>query len=62
MREKQERVQMSKALATEIGLIHSNISNLEDNLREFQLYKTFIDRVTPKVGIYCVLVKGVIWF
>lgn len=40
---------MVKAFASEMSLIRSQISNYEDNLREFKLYKKFLDKVTPKV-------------
>jgi hypothetical protein len=49
MREKQEKVTMVKSFASEMSLIHSQISNYEDNLREFKLYKKFLEKVTPKV-------------
>ncbi|XP_052079810.1 cilia- and flagella-associated protein 100-like isoform X2 [Mytilus californianus] len=48
MREKQEKVAMIKAFSTEMSLIRSQISNYEDLLREFKLFKKFLEKVTPQ--------------
>ncbi|VDI26690.1 Hypothetical predicted protein [Mytilus galloprovincialis] len=48
MREKQEKVTLIKAFSTEMSLIRSQISNYEDLLREFKLFKKFLEKCTPQ--------------
>ena len=50
-RKKTEKTNEIKKINTQIMILRSEITKMEDTLKEFQMYKKFLDRVTPQVKI-----------
>lgn len=48
-RKKTEKSNEIKKLNTQIMILRSEINKMEDTLKEYQMYKNFLDRVTPQV-------------
>ena len=48
---KLEKVQEIKKINGQMMVIKSEISKAEDQLKEYQLYKRFLEALTPKVRI-----------
>ena len=48
-RKKTEKTNEIKKINTQIMILRSDITKMEDVLKEYQLYKKFLDRVTPQV-------------
>ena len=38
-----------KKINTQIMILKSDITKMEETLKEYQLYKVFLDKVTPQV-------------
>ena len=51
MSEKLEKVAEIKTINAQMMAIKSEISKYEETLKEYQLYKKFLDALTPKVRI-----------
>lgn len=47
-RKKTEKSNEIKKLNTQIMILRSEINKMEDTLKEYQMYKNFLDRVTPQ--------------
>ncbi len=47
-RKKTEKTNEIKKLNTQIMILRSEINKMEDTLKEYQMYKNFLDRVTPQ--------------
>lgn len=39
-----------KKINTQIMILKSDITKMEETLKEYQLYKAFLDKVTPQVS------------
>lgn len=50
---KLEKVSEIKKMNAQMMAIKSEISKYEDTLKEYQLYKEFLENLTPPVGISC---------
>lgn len=48
-RKKTEKSNEIKKINTQIMVLKSEITKMEDTLKEFKLYKKFLDKVTPQV-------------
>jgi hypothetical protein len=48
-RKKTEKSNEIKKINTQIMILRSEITKMEDTLKEYQLYKKFLDKVTPQV-------------
>ncbi len=47
-RKKTEKSNEIKKLNTQIMILRSEITKMEDTLKEYQMYKNFLDKVTPQ--------------
>ena len=50
-RKKTEKTNEIKKLNTQIMILRSEINKMEDTLKEYQMYKNFLDRVTPFLSL-----------
>jgi hypothetical protein len=48
-RKKTEKSNEIKKINTQIMILRSDITKMEDTLKEYQMYKKFLDKVTPQV-------------
>lgn len=48
-RKKTEKSNEIKKINTQIMVLKSEITKMEDTLKEYKLYKKFLDKVTPQV-------------
>ena len=48
---KLEKVAEIKKINAQMMAVKSEISKYEDTLKEYQLYKRFLEALTPKVGL-----------
>ena len=49
-KKKTDKVVEIKKINTQIMILKSDITKMEEQLKEYQLYKVFLDKVTPQVN------------
>ena len=49
-RRKAEKSNEIKKINTQMMILRSEIAKMDDTLKEYQLYKNFLDKVTPQVS------------
>ena len=48
-RKKTEKSNEIKKINTQIMILKSDIAKMEDTLKEYHVYKSFLDKITPQV-------------